>query len=70
MQIAHEMGWMENPDPRLRLTLQLLNKLRQHLFGGAAAALGGRLSDVELVQLLVVSAGHDPCIAQRWIAVA
>jgi hypothetical protein len=57
MQIPREMGWIEYPDTKLRLTLQRLKKLRRHLFGDAAAALSDRLSDVELVQLLVVSAG-------------
>jgi hypothetical protein len=57
MQIPREMGWIEYPDTKLRLTLQRLKKLRRHLFGNAAAALSDRLSDVELVQLLVVSAG-------------
>lgn len=57
MQIPREMGWMEFPNPKLRLTLQRLNKLRRHLFGDAAAALSNRLSDVELAQLMVVSAG-------------
>ena len=67
--IPREMGWICYPDPKLRLTLPRLKKLRRHLFGDAAAALGGRVSDVELVQLLVVSAGQNSCIAQCYGAV-
>lgn len=51
------MEWMSYPDPKLLLTPQKLKGIRQHLFSGAAAAVGGRLSDCELVQLLVVSSG-------------
>jgi hypothetical protein len=51
---------MSYPEPRLHLTPQRLQQIRQHLFGDAAAALSSRLSDCELVQLLVVSSGWLP----------
>ena len=47
------------PDPKLHLKLPQLQLLRQHLFGDSAAALSDRLSDVELVQLLIVSIGQQ-----------
>lgn len=53
------MDWMFYPEPKLHLTLRQLQQLRRQLFGNAAAALSDRLSDVELVQLLVVSAGQQ-----------
>ena len=58
------MDWIYYPQPRLDLTLSQLQQLRRHLFGGAAAALSDRLSDVELVQLLLISAGQASL--QRW----
>jgi hypothetical protein len=51
------MEWFYQPEPRLYLTPQKIEQIRQHLFGDAAAAMSGRLSDCELVQLLVVSSG-------------
>lgn len=53
------MDWMFYPEPKLHLTLRQLQQLRRHLFGDAAAALSDRLSDVELVQLLIVSIGRQ-----------
>ena len=52
------MDWIYNAEPKLHLTLRQLQQLRRHLFGDAAAALSDRLSDVELVQLLIISAGQ------------
>ena len=57
------MKWMYYPDPKLHLTLRQLQLLRHHLFGDAAATLSDRLSDVELVQLLIVSAGRSNPVA-------
>ena len=59
------MDWMFYPEPKLHLTLRQLQQLRRHLFGEAAAALSDRLSDVELVQLLIVSAGHQQLACQQ-----
>jgi hypothetical protein len=71
------MDWMFYPDPKLHLKLQQLQLLRRHLFGDSAAALSDRLSDVELVQLLIVSIGSQlfdcTCVhvhvvgAARWM---
>jgi hypothetical protein len=58
VQEPHDMKWIYNPGLKLHLTLQQLQLLRRHLFGDSAAALSDRLSDVELVQLLIVSAGQ------------
>ena len=57
MQSSDETKQYHSPIPELHLTLNQLKDIRRHLFGDDAAALGGQLSDVQLVQLLVVSAG-------------
>ena len=51
------MEWFYQPEPRLHLTPQKIKQIRQHLFGDAGAGLSSRLSDCELVHLLVVSSG-------------
>ena len=59
VQKPKDMDWMFYPDPKLHLKLQQLQLLRRHLFGDSAAALSDRLTDVELVQLLIVSIGRQ-----------
>lgn len=59
VQEPEDIPWVFNPVHRFRLTPQRLAVVREHLFGGAAAAaLSDRLSDFELVQLLVCCTGE------------
>ena len=67
MQNPDDMEWMDYPESELHLTLEKLEEIRQHLFSGAAAATSGRLSDCELVQLLVVSTGEMAWHHCTWI---
>lgn len=56
-QEPEDIPWVFNPMHRFRLTPQRLTAIHQHLFGGTAADLSERLSDFELVQLLICCTG-------------